>query len=79
MICSQIVPHAGSNKDRDTARLFLAKANEAFSDLTTPYDLLEGKYGPLSRYATNLERGAATEKHSLRLWSADFDSSDGYG
>lgn len=71
--------YIGSSDDRDTARLFVAKANEAFSDLTTPYDQLEEKYGPLRRYATNLERGGVTEKHSLRLWSADFDSFDGYG
>ena len=71
--------YIGSSEDRDTARLFIAKANEAFSDLSTPYGQLEEKYGPLKRYATNGERGGATEKHSLRLWSADFDSFDGYG
>lgn len=71
--------YIGNSNDRDTARLFMAKANEAFSDLTTPYDQLEDKYGPLKRYATNSERGGTSEKHSLKLWSADFDSFDGYG
>ncbi len=71
--------YIGNRKERDTARLFVAKANEAFSDLTTPYNQLEDKYGPLKRYATNSERGGTTEKHSLKLWSADFDSFDGCG
>lgn len=71
--------HIGNNNDLNTARLFIAKANEAFSDITTPYDQLEDKYGPLMIYATNKEMGGATEKHSLKLWSAHFDSDDGYG
>ena len=32
--------YIGSSEDRDTARLFIAKANEAFSDLSTPYGQL---------------------------------------
>ena len=71
--------YIGSSDDRDTARLFIAKANEAFSDLSTPDEQLEEKYGLFMRYATNQERGGAAEKHSLRLWSADFNSFDGYG
>lgn len=71
--------YIGSGEERDTARLFIAKANEAFSDLTTPDEQLTDKYGPLARYATNVERGGVKEKHSLRLWSADFNSFDGYG
>lgn len=69
----------GSSKDRDTARLFLAQANAAFADLTTPYAELEAKHGLLQRYATASEREAVTQRHSLRLWSAHFDAADGYG
>ena len=71
--------YIGSSDDRDTARLFIAKANEAFADLTTPYNQLEEKYGPLMLYASGSEIHGATEKHSLKLWSADFNASDGYG
>lgn len=48
-------------------------AEQAFSDLDTPYDELEEKYGLLSRYATASERGAVDEEHSLELWSAHFE------
>ncbi len=71
--------YIGSSEERDTARLFIAKANEAFSDLNTPSDQLEEKYGLFKRYATSLELGGSTEKHLLKLWTADFDSFDGYG
>lgn len=71
--------YIGNRAERNTAQLFVSKANEAFSDLSTPDDQLEEKYGMLKRYATNAERGGSTEKHSLRLWSADFNSADGYG
>ena len=68
-----------SRKFQNGKSRFIAKANEAFSDLTTPDEQLTDKYGPLARYATNVERGGVKEKHSLRLWSADFNSFDGYG
>ncbi|MGM9661891.1 MAG: helix-turn-helix domain-containing protein [Oscillospiraceae bacterium] len=69
--------YIGSADDRKTAQYVLAKAETAFSDLDTPRDGLEEKYGLLARYATPAEEGAAEETHSLRLWSARFDASYG--
>lgn len=71
--------YIGSTDDRDTARLFIAQADAAFSDLTTPNDVLQKKHGLFARYATNAERQGVSEKHSLRLWTAHFDTFDGYG
>ncbi|MDD6919815.1 MAG: hypothetical protein PUI85_01135 [Eubacteriales bacterium] len=69
----------GSPEDRDRARLFVAKADKAFSDLTTPEKELYDKYGLLSRYAPGGDIGGKSETHSLKLWSAHFgDDSYGY-
>ena len=69
--------YIGSAEDRAIAAQVLEKAEAAFGDVTTPYGDLEKAYGALSRYATAAERGAASESHSLELWSAHFSSTNG--
>lgn len=69
--------YIGSKDDRKTAEGIMERAEQAFSDLDTPYDDLEEKYGLLSRYAMASERGAVDEEHSLELWSAHFEGSYG--
>lgn len=69
--------YIGSREDRETAQKILERAEAAFSDLETPSEALEEKYGLLKRYAVAAERGAVTESHSLELWSAQFDASAG--
>jgi hypothetical protein len=69
--------YIGSAEDRAIAKQVLAKAEAAFCDITTPYEDKEGKYGKLSRYATEAEQGAVSEWHTLELWSADFHLTDG--
>lgn len=71
--------YRGNINDIRKARVFVAKADEAFSDLTTPYDELEKKYGLFKQYAPGVERGGTKEKHSLHFWSAHFNTFDGYG
>lgn len=69
--------YIGSAEDRAIAKQVLAKAEKAFSDITTPYEEKEEKYGKLSRYATSAGYGAVSESHSLELWSVDFHLTDG--
>ena len=69
--------YIGSEEDREIAREVLEMAEAVFSDLDTPGEELEGKYGLLKRYAVAAERGAVAESHSLELWSAHFHSTDG--
>ena len=69
----------GYPSDVHTARLFMAQAEEAFSDLTSSSEELSDRYGLFKRYAYGNRDGDDHEKHSLRLWAADFDSFDGYG
>ena len=59
----------------------MAQADEAFSDLSTPENQMDEKYGLLSQYATGAEVGGVSETHSLKLWSAHFGDNvtDGYG
>lgn len=73
--------YIGSNEDRKIAKGFVAEAEKAFEDLSTPSNKLEEKYGLFSRYATSMEMGGASEEHTLKLWSADFEGSatDSYG
>lgn len=73
--------YIGSQEDRNRARLFIAQADKAFSDLTTPEKQLNEKYGMLSVYAPGAETGGSRETHSLKLWSAHFGDSptDDYG
>ena len=73
--------YIGSHDDRDLARMFVAQADEAFSDLSTPENQMDEKYGLLSQYATGVEAGGVSETHSLKLWSAHFgdNATDGYG
>lgn len=69
--------YIGTKEDRQIAEEVLKVAELAFSDLKTPREEKAEKYGLLSRYAVDAERGAAGESHSLELWSAHFDSSSG--
>ncbi len=73
--------YIGSREDLNRARLFVAQADKAFSDLSTPEKQLNKKYGLLSRYAPGAEAGGSSETHSIKLWSAHFGDSDtdGYG
>lgn len=73
--------YIGGHDDRNLARLFMAQADEAFSDLSTPENQMDEKYGLLSQYATGVETGGVSETHSLKLWSAHFGDNvtDGYG
>ncbi len=72
-----LLTNAGSWEDRTIARGVLALAEEAFCDITTPRAEQEEKYGLLARYATEGERGAVDEWHSLELWAAEFHLMDG--
>lgn len=69
--------YIGSREDRQTSQTVLEKAEAAFSDLTTPDAQKKEKYGLLARHATEAERNAVEEKHTLELWSAHFDGSYG--
>lgn len=68
--------YIGSAEDRAIASPFIAKANEAFSDFTTPCAELKDRHGLFARYATDGEMGGVRETHSLRLWSARFHHTD---
>lgn len=72
-----LLAYIGSAEDRAIAGRVLTEAEAAFRDITTPSSALEARYGKLSRYATAAERKAASESHSLELWSAHFRSTDG--
>ncbi|MBQ8835186.1 MAG: helix-turn-helix transcriptional regulator [Oscillospiraceae bacterium] len=69
--------YIGTPEDRVIAKEVLAEAEKAFCDISTPYEEKEEKFGKLSRYATEAERGAVSESHTLELWSADFRLTDG--
>lgn len=69
--------YIGSAEDRAIAQGVLTEAEKAFCDISTPYEEQEAKYGKFSRYATEGERGAVSESHTLELWSADFHITDG--
>lgn len=69
--------YIGSAEDRAIGLQVLAEAEKAFSDVSTPGEEQDEKYGVLSRYATAAERGAVSESHSLDLWSAQFHLTDG--
>ncbi len=69
--------YIGTPEDRAAAQQVLELAEQAFSDVTTPREEQEARYGKLARYATAGERGAVSESHSLELWSADFHITDG--
>lgn len=73
--------YVGKHEDLNRARLFVAQADKAFSDLATPEKQIEKKYGLFSRYAPGAEAGGFSETHSLKLWSAHFGDSatDSYG
>lgn len=69
--------YIGTSEDREIAQKVLETAESAFSDMETPREKLEKKYGLLKRYAVAAERGAVSESHSLELWAAHFASSSG--
>lgn len=73
-----MLAYVGTPWDRSIGKDVLEKADAAFSDISHSQEQNEAAYGLLSRYATSLERSAADEKHSLKLWSAHFDSTSGY-
>lgn len=73
-----LLAYAGSREDRALAQPILRLAEEAFSDLTHTREENEERYGLLSRYATDSQRGAVWETHSLALWSAHFSQTEGY-
>lgn len=72
--------YIGSASDRSQAMAVLRLADKAFSDVSHTRAENEKEYGLLARYATDIEsyRDAAYNEHSLELWSAHFDSDEGW-
>ena len=73
-----MLAYIGSVDDRALAQPVMRLAEEAFSDLHSTEAEQKEKYGLLSRYAFGASRNAASETHSLKLWSAHFDGAYGY-
>ena len=69
--------YIGSSADRTAAQAVLRQADEAFHDCRHTREENEEAYGPLARYATPANRGASFVNHSLELWSAYLDDSEG--
>lgn len=70
--------YIGSGADRAQAQAVLRLADAAFHDCRHTDEENEALYGLLSRYATDLERGASYTNHSLELWSAHLGENEGY-
>lgn len=73
-----MLAYIGSSDDRDTAKGVMELAERAFSDTTSTDRGASEKYGLLSGYAITTNDGADAERHTLKLWSAHFYSSEGY-
>lgn len=70
--------YIGSARDRAEAQSILRLGDAAFSDVSHTRAENEAAYGLLARYATNVERGAAYETHTLELWSAHLGAQEGW-
>lgn len=73
-----MLAYIGDSKDQNTAQVIMRQADEAFSDFTHTKEENNEQYGLLSRYTTASERGATKVEYSLDLWSAHFNTSEGY-
>lgn len=72
-----MLAYIGSHEDRVTAQSILRQADEAFTDCRHTAEENTEKYGLLSIYSTPSERGASFAAHSLELWSAHLDETEG--
>lgn len=72
--------YIGSGADRAEAHSILRQADAAFHDCKHTNAENEELYGLLSRYATDTDQwnDVSFVNHSLELWSAHFDGTDGY-
>lgn len=73
-----MLAYVGTPSDRSIGQDVLKKAANAFSDISHSQEQNQETHGLLSRYTTPIERGAVSEKHTLKLLSAHFDSDSGY-
>lgn len=72
--------YIGSGTDRAEAQSILRQADAAFHDCKHTSAENEELYGLLSRYATDTDRwnDVSFVNHSLELWSAHLDDTEGY-
>ena len=72
--------YIGSKEDRSEAQSVLRMADEAFADIKHTDEENEKTYGLLARYATDRVGydNAAYNEHSLKLWSAHLEESEGW-
>lgn len=70
----------GSASDRSEAQSVLRLADKAFNDVHHTDAENEAEYGLLARYATGTDNypDAASNEHSLELWSAHLDKDGGW-
>ena len=73
-----MLAYIGNREDRAAAQTILRQADEVFADCNHTWEENQKLYGPLARYATSSDRDAASTIHSLDLWSAYLDDTDGY-
>ncbi len=69
--------HVGSPTDRAEAQAVLRLADAAFHDCRHTREENQELYGLLSRYATDVSRGASFVTHSLELLSAHLGETNG--
>ena len=72
--------YIGSGADRAEAQSILRQADAAFHDCEHNSAENEELYGVLSRYATDTDywNDVSFVNHSLELWSAHLDDTEGY-
>ena len=68
--------HMVSFQDKKQANEIMEIVDDAFSFIGNR-EVADSKYGELSRYCIT-EEDAVTEKHDLKLITADFNKDDGY-
>ena len=68
--------HIMSFQDQKQANEIMKTVDDAFSFIGNS-EVADNKYGELSRYCIT-EEDAVTEKHNLKLITADFNKDDGY-
>lgn len=73
-----MLAYIGSAQERNIANNVLARAEEAFRDVSHSREENEERYGVLSRYTVEGKRGAVSEQHSLELWSARIRGDRGW-
>ncbi len=69
--------YIGTPGDRLAAQAVLRQADAAFADCRRTHEEQQQLYGPLARYATAAERGAAFTEYTLELWSAHLGKDTG--